>query len=396
LYSLPQPVGFTNIHYLLSSLVFIAALGLLVKFRKRRWLVFATLFYFLSIFFLLRFDQGDVSIVADRFMYLPSLGFCMLLGLIFDNLLNRPDTKPFFQKRVAVVLLTVLFVFLTIKTFMQCRIWNNSFTFWEYVAEKNPGASTAYLNMGTSYVHEGDFKKAIYFLNKAVSINKNNLRGYSNLGTAHFHLGQFGQAIKYLKSAILIKPNYTPALNSLGLVYLEKGDYANAEKYFLEAIDKGSKFLEPRNNLAIVYKEQNKYLQAEKLYIDNLALDPNHYQSLYSLLDLYMRENRKEKLIELGRRIVKTNRDVEALLRFGSALAENNYSEIAIAFLTQAIQLDSQCKIAFVLLGNIYGNYQKFDKAIAFWQEALKIDPHDAALRNQIEKVKDLETIPEK
>lgn len=174
---------------------------------------------------------------------------------------------------------------------------------------------------------------------------------------------------------------------------MEKGDYANAEKYFLDAIDTGPKFLEPRTNLAIIYEKQNKYLQAEKLYIDNLAFDPNHYQSLYSLLDLYIRENKKEKIVELGSRILIMNRDVEALLRFGSALAENNYSQIAIAFFTQAIHLDPQCKIAFVLLGNIYGNYQKFDKAIVFWQEALKIDPQDTALFNQIEKIKNLEAI---
>lgn len=39
------------------------------------------MFYLCSMFFLLRFGRViNIDAVSDRFMYLPSLGFCMLMG----------------------------------------------------------------------------------------------------------------------------------------------------------------------------------------------------------------------------------------------------------------------------------------------------------------------------
>ena len=47
----------------------------------------AALYYLFSIFFLFRYDNAvDKNIVADRFMYLPSLGICILVGHWVDQL----------------------------------------------------------------------------------------------------------------------------------------------------------------------------------------------------------------------------------------------------------------------------------------------------------------------
>ena len=51
-----------------------------VVLRRHRLLVLAFLFYIVSTFFLWRFDAFDVTVVGDRFMYIPSIGFCLLLG----------------------------------------------------------------------------------------------------------------------------------------------------------------------------------------------------------------------------------------------------------------------------------------------------------------------------
>ncbi len=82
IHNLPKPVALSNYTYLMSVIASFMVIVSLVKLRKYKWFMFSFLFYFLSIFFLLRFDDvSDITFVADRFMYLPSVGFCFLLGL---------------------------------------------------------------------------------------------------------------------------------------------------------------------------------------------------------------------------------------------------------------------------------------------------------------------------
>lgn len=89
LYQLPEPISVFNDQYVISiGLSLFLVLGLFYL-RKNRWFIFSFLFFFVSIFFLLRFDNlRDISIVADRFMYLPGLGFCVFFGVYCDKVLT--------------------------------------------------------------------------------------------------------------------------------------------------------------------------------------------------------------------------------------------------------------------------------------------------------------------
>ncbi|HQP10435.1 MAG TPA: hypothetical protein PKV41_03540, partial [Candidatus Omnitrophota bacterium] len=78
IYYLPQPVTLSHFEYLSAVMIFGFLAFVIFRWRKQDWLVFAMAFYLLSIFFLLRYDETPEgpNIVADRFMYMPSLGFC--------------------------------------------------------------------------------------------------------------------------------------------------------------------------------------------------------------------------------------------------------------------------------------------------------------------------------
>jgi len=124
-YRLPHPITYLNIQYLLPLITFGIVVFSVFRLRKYRWFIFSFAFYFLSIFFLLRFDElKDTNMVADRFMYLPSLGFCLLLGLGFERLWKK--------KIIAIACLIILTAFFSVKTYKQCQIWQNSTTLWEH------------------------------------------------------------------------------------------------------------------------------------------------------------------------------------------------------------------------------------------------------------------------
>ena len=92
LYGAPLPITITNYHYILAFVFLGALVWLVVSQRHSRLFIFSVLFYILSTFFLYRYDLRDLNFVADRFMYLPSLGFCFFLGRFFEN---RLSTRKF-------------------------------------------------------------------------------------------------------------------------------------------------------------------------------------------------------------------------------------------------------------------------------------------------------------
>ncbi len=81
----PHPISIFHWPYLLSVVSFWVLVLFLVRFYKNKLFIFAFLYFFCSIFFLLRFDGKDFNVVADRFMYLPSLGICFFVGYWVDQ-----------------------------------------------------------------------------------------------------------------------------------------------------------------------------------------------------------------------------------------------------------------------------------------------------------------------
>ena len=132
LYRLAKPVALTNPEYFLSLAVLVLVVLALARLRRNKWFVFAVLFYFFSIFFLLRFDETkDVNTVADRFMYLPSLGLCLLLGLGVERLWMKCRGKSLARGMIfaSLVVLAAAFSF---KTFRQCYVWRDSMALWQH------------------------------------------------------------------------------------------------------------------------------------------------------------------------------------------------------------------------------------------------------------------------
>ncbi len=169
IYHLPLPAGIQNGHYLIALITFIICLFLLIRFRNHRWVCFTFLFYFFSCFFLFRYDRGsDATIVADRFIYLPSLGFCVLIAYWIDQLLKKIKTEGRALNGMTYAILGLLILSLSVKTYFQSQIWKDSLTLWSHVIKLTPDSAIAYNNRADLYIKMGEIQPAIPDLEKAI------------------------------------------------------------------------------------------------------------------------------------------------------------------------------------------------------------------------------------
>ena len=226
IYLLPQPITLANWSYIGSVGMFILVIGILIRWRHHRWLIFAFGYYFLSIFFLLRFDeQMDYTAVSDRFMYLPGLGFCLGLGAGLERWL-----KP---KNSIIPLILIFIVFWGGLTFRQCRIWRNSLSLWNEVVRQYPQASMAYYGRGMAYGFLWENNLALADFSKAIDLNPLRDDAYFMRGNIYFYQGKYKEALGNIDRAIKLNPSNLEVYIFRAVIEEKDKDFSRAREDYM-------------------------------------------------------------------------------------------------------------------------------------------------------------------
>jgi len=237
LYQLPKPIAITNPEYIIATTIVAALVFFLVRYHKNRWLLFAFLYYFVSIFFLLRFDdRADLSIVADRFMYLPSLGFCILAGVYFKKIWECIKIKAPSYQMITAMAAVVIVLYLGVSTFQQTKIWNNGPEFWTRVINRYPTSFMAYNQRALSYKDKGDLENALRDYTQAIALFPRYDYALTNRGIVYKELRRYEEAWNDHSLAIAINPDFSEAYLNRGNVSFSAGDFVGAIADYDKAI----------------------------------------------------------------------------------------------------------------------------------------------------------------
>jgi protein O-mannosyl-transferase len=226
LYRLPQPVSLSNPAFLIPLIIFVWIVVSLFIWRRKRWWLFAVGYYVLSIFFLLRFDVGiDLNVVADRFMYLPCLGFCLAIGHGIDKITQSQDSRG---RLVVYVLIALVMICLMGKTFTQSQIWKDPMTIWNYVIAQDPRSHVGYNNRGNIYNESDRLNEAMADYNKALELNPGFARAFNNRGIIYAKAGRNREALEDFNKAVEYKPDFEKAYYNRGVIKERFGQHAEA------------------------------------------------------------------------------------------------------------------------------------------------------------------------
>lgn len=216
----PEPVSLANPVYAASFLTVLFVMAGVFVGRKNRWVLFAAGFYALSIFCVLRVNADAVSVVADRYLYLPGIGLSLLIGYAAERVwMSRPQWRIFLLTAVVVIL-----GLLTIKTVFQIRIWKNSLSVCAQVIDHGVNHWMAFYNRGMVAQKDGRYDVSEPDFSRALSISPQAMV-YNNRAIARTHLNRLPEALDDLNRAIELRPDYVLAYGNRGLVYSRLGRF---------------------------------------------------------------------------------------------------------------------------------------------------------------------------
>lgn len=329
-YIFPEEVSLFNSIYLKALVLFIGVIFLIFRLRRSRFFIFVIFFYILNIFYLIRFAPiGYYNWVADRFMYLPSVGFCLLIGMGIYHFLHYQNEKRTLKRWVLCGVVIVFFTGIFMKTLRQIKIWRNSETLWSYVIKHYPNNDDAYVSRGGFYNDQGQYELAIKDFNRAIALNPNYAEAFNNRGLAYLRRkdyekayedfsravtldknlaegyhnrseiykirGEFEKAIHECNKAIEIRFDYKEALNDRAIIYLTMKDYSKALEEFNLLLRRYPYYKQAYNNRGVLFLNLGQYDNALDNFEKALALDPDYVQALTNRGTIYAMRGQNEK-----------------------------------------------------------------------------------------------------
>lgn len=290
--------------------------------KKTAGLLAFTLTYYLVTLFLVSnipFNMG--TFMNERFVYFPSLAYCIIIAWFIIALSVKFKKQGFFR----MACLSVILLLYGYKTIDRNKAWKNNYTLFTTDVKTSENSAKSNCSAG-GIIYESSLSV------KDIQKKKQMLRAAS----------------AYLIKAISIHNKYADAWQLLGNVSYETGNYHHAFECYLKVLEiKPDDAITWQNTEVVLNKYDSidkKILICEKL----LQIDPDRYSINYMLGNLHG--------------------------KYKGALPE------AITYLTKAYHINPQSFEVCKDLGVAYGLSGELNTSIKWFARAMNLNPDDADL----------------
>jgi protein O-mannosyl-transferase len=188
------------------------------------------------------------ALMAERFLFAPSVGFALLVGLAFGGLLQRTSGRPLWRWPLWIGL-ALLLALAGARSYTRSSEWRDSVTLWSSARAATGEDHRILSNLAAGMLERGAVRRALPLLQRSFELQPDHVRGWSNLGYAHLLQGELDRAQQVLTRLVTKHPDYAPAHNHLGVIALKRGDRATARRRFNTALRLDPNFLFARCNL---------------------------------------------------------------------------------------------------------------------------------------------------
>jgi len=268
------------------SLVIIAGLLVLSFFvyKKSKELSFGMWWLFVTLFPVYNLIE-IANPIADRYLYLPLVGFCLAISIILNDLLDhlgRPNVNKTGVLKAFIFLL--IFGFYASITVARNRVWKDDFSLWTKTLESSSNSAIVHGNLGRAYQNQGLLKEAIAAYRSAIQINPADYKAYYNLGTIYEEQGSLKNAIRSYMKATEINPEFLNSHFNLANIYAQMGRLDEAVPHLKKSVAINPGDFEAHNNLGVIYARQGKLDQAISEWEAVLKIDPKNKEAQGNIL----------------------------------------------------------------------------------------------------------------
>lgn len=339
-------VDMTNFGSIVSLVLHLALLGLAVFYiRRKPILSYGILFYLIAIAPYTGLILPVPGIMGDRFLFIPSLGFAILvvylLSLLFKNIFSNDgvDLKTL-SAPMKYSLLALLLVYSGL-TIARNNDWENPVHLFAKDIKVVPNSAQAQYLMGVHLFRaaaaQTDLKQRMELSEQAIEHYKLTTvlyppfmnpwydvgNTYTLLGEQYFDLGDrrksaqyYDSAMVYFENTVRIDTTFTKPYFTMGRLAQSKGDYAKATEYYARYLKTFPDQLDASSNLSYSYFMLKQYDKSVAVSQNFLKRNPNTYEPLVNIGKTYLEQNRLDSAMFYYEAAYNLNRNNGNMVKF--------------------------------------------------------------------------------
>jgi protein O-mannosyl-transferase len=286
--------------------------------KQRDPLRFGILFYLLSLSIVSNFVFPIGTNMGERFAFMPSVGFCLVLVLLILRFAKQPN--------LVLGLCGGILLCFSALTVARNPVWKSNESLFLGDAKNSPNSAKMQNACGgvlfDKAAQEKDpikkkeyFQEAIPHLNKAIEIYPNYSDALISRGGAHYSLQNYDQAVADYRRATQIAPDktqwrefYAVALREAGKMYGEKrNDIVTCMRYLDESWQINPKDPETARIKGVANGVQGKHEEAIRWFSKAVEIAPTEATYLYDLGNAYSAAGDRSKGEELRQKALSMN-----------------------------------------------------------------------------------------
>jgi tetratricopeptide (TPR) repeat protein len=282
--------------------------------------------------------QVGAQSIADRYTYIPSIGFFIVVVWGACDLAQRwPERGKFLPIAGVVALIGCLGV-----TSIQIGYWHNSKTLFLHAIGVTTDNYVAENCLGKAFEKAGRNDRALVLYTDAVKIAPRYPQSQFNLALCLLAYGRTNEALDHLRIAARLEPHDPDIQYDLGIYFSQHGSPEDAAIGFQAALADRPDFPQAQTALGSLLARQKKFAEAIPHFAVTVRLKPA---------------------------------DPDARFNLGRALLDNHQPAEAAAQFSEELRLTPDATKAHFRLAQALQQQNQFAGAIAHYREALRLTP---------------------
>lgn len=231
-------------------------------------------------------------VVAERVLYMPSMGFCLIVAYGFQ-LMTEKCSKKMIWCCMAIFLLSH-----SVKTWTRNGDWESEYSIFMSGLRVNKRNAKLFNNVGHALESDSKFHEALKYFQAAVKVQKDDIGGWINVGRTYNHLKQYKEAENaYLIAKSLlpkakpgesyqarIAPNHLNVfLNLANLISKNATRLEEADSLYRQAISMRSDYTQAYINRGDILIKLNRTKEAQEVYERALLYDSSNPDIYYNV-----------------------------------------------------------------------------------------------------------------
>ncbi len=294
-------------YQVIGAAVFLAlvTVAVILSVRRHPYVGMGWLWFLITLLPVIGIVQVGLQSMADRYMYLPSIGIYVIVVWSLSSLSQSLPHRQIFASALSVAVLA----FLSLATWHQVRHWESTKTLFQHaaivtaqnwqahniiggilLAEGNLSAAeteftralTIFPNHSDSHVgysavleKRGQMERALAHIQAALRINRQNARAYIHKGNVLQKMGKKEQALAAYSAAEGLIDDNSWIRNTLGKAFAEVGRTDRALAQFYRALVLSPKRADTNNNIGTALNLQGRPDDAFRYLMAAITLQPD-------------------------------------------------------------------------------------------------------------------------